>query len=338
MRHVLLAKVSRHAGFTLVELLVVIAIIGMLVGLLLPAVQQAREAARQTQCNNNLKNMSIAAQSHEAEMGFLPSGGWYYQFYGDADCGLGCSQPGAWTYSILPFVEQEALYMKCADGDKENISATQKSNCLTVAQTPLPLFNCPSRRTAKNYTISTSVQNCNGLSTGAKSDYAGNWGSSSENPRTEVGTENTGWTTMRDKVKSYSWTQSDATGSVFYASELPTSAIEDGASNTFFVGEKYLDPNIYETSSSTDDNGLYAGHDYDNQRSAGTLSNNSTSRLPMADRPGFEPSSYRFGSAHASGVGMAMCDGSVKRISYSINNITWMCLAARNDGRPVTAP
>ena len=67
---------QRTHGFTLVELLVVISIIGILMSLLLPAVQGARESARRNTCSNNLKQIGIAALAHESQMGFLPTGGW----------------------------------------------------------------------------------------------------------------------------------------------------------------------------------------------------------------------------------------------------------------------
>jgi len=98
------------SAFTLVELLVVIAIIGILVALLLPAVQAAREAARRTHCFNNLKQMGLAAQNHQSAHGFLPSGGWGFRWVGDPDLGFGKSQPGGWVYSLMPYIEYQNVY------------------------------------------------------------------------------------------------------------------------------------------------------------------------------------------------------------------------------------
>ncbi len=127
-------KVSGQSrgGFTLVELLVVITIIGILISLLMPAVQSAREAARRVQCQNNVKQMALACLSHEQAMTFLPTDGWGWSWLGEPDRGYGIHQPGGWSYNILPFLEQGALH--------------DLGSGTTGAASKPPEFNCSPRR------------------------------------------------------------------------------------------------------------------------------------------------------------------------------------------------
>ena len=147
-------------GFTLVELLVVMAIIGILVGMLLPAVQSAREAARKNQCMNNLKQMANAAQQHESAQGILPTGGWGSIWAGDPDRGFTKNQPGGWAYNILPYLGEQALHdlglglPEPQPGARATVTvadltppfADKQAALLNLLQTPLALMNCPTRR------------------------------------------------------------------------------------------------------------------------------------------------------------------------------------------------
>src|SRR5512140_625089 len=166
-------RLWRKRGFTLVELLVVITIIGILIALLLPAVQAAREAARKVQCNNQLKQMSLACLQHEQANKFLPSGGWCYVWAGDPDRGFDRRQPGGWLYNIMPYIEQLPLHNMGIGLDPT--TAAKRNLLAKCAQTPLAIFICPSRRSAINYPNSYFSQvNITPVSTAARTDYAAN--------------------------------------------------------------------------------------------------------------------------------------------------------------------
>ncbi|MDO4576284.1 MAG: DUF1559 domain-containing protein [Planctomycetia bacterium] len=335
-----------YPAFTLVELLVVIAIIGMLVGLLLPAVQQAREAARQMQCSNHLRNMALACLNHESLQQAYPSGGWFCRWYGDPDLGLGLSQCGAWTFSILPFIEQNSVFQLASDGKPETITPEQKKGALTAAQTPLPIFHCPSRRTCKLYPIVSNLLNSDNpayYGGGAKTDYAANWGTEFDTPDVTTHRIDDFTVGRLDTETDPKARRCKTTGSMYFRSTVRVSEVHDGTTNTFLLGEKYVCSDVYEGRPNTDDNGIYAGNDYDQERSCGyynatTPISSSKNRLPMQDRPGYENDSYRFGSAHAGNLGMAMCDGSVHRVSYSVDALMWVLMGNRADGQPVTRP
>ncbi len=103
-------RCGQNKGFTLIEVLVVILIISVLVGMVLPAVQMAREASRRSQCQSKLKQIGVAIHLHENTQMRLPSGGWGAHWIGDPNRGSGVTQPGGWVYQILPYMDYEALY------------------------------------------------------------------------------------------------------------------------------------------------------------------------------------------------------------------------------------
>ncbi|MBQ4144931.1 MAG: DUF1559 domain-containing protein [Thermoguttaceae bacterium] len=318
---------QKISGFTLVELLVVIAIIGMLVGLLLPAVQQAREAARTMQCSNHLKQLGLACLNHESTSRKFPNTGWNYQWTGDSDLGMGWKQPGSWAYQLLPFMEQQALYSIMGDGVPSTMNKAQGAQLL---QTPLTFLHCPSRRTPKTYPASTSSHsgNYNTPEQRAKGDYAscmGDYGYGQlEDIRTAPGYANV--TKSGYQHKDFSGTM---TGIMFCMSEITVGEIRDGTSNTYLIGEKYLQPEIYEVSGGGDDMGVFSGTDDDNSRTCDT-----TQFHLCQDRSGYaSPNSLGFGSAHSGAFGMAMGDGSVHRVSYSLDKETHARLGNRRDGQ-----
>lgn len=324
----------KKSGFTLVELLVVIAIIGMLVALLLPAVQQARESARVMQCSNALKNMSLAVLNYEAALKAFPSNGWNWYWVGDPDRS-GPTQTGSWAYSILPYIEQDALYQLGADSQPDVITSTQKSGAKTREGTPLSVFICPSRRACMTYplgkhapvnadtmTASTSPSSASQV---VKSDYAANSGALgfqvSHTPSSTSGFPNASFTNI-DKL---------CDGITHARSAVGRRKISDGASNTYLIGEKYINPDAYSTGQDGGDNqSFYAGHDCDSVR--WTYGPSTPSQYAVRrDRSGVNYS-YAYGASHAGTFGMSLCDGSAHRMSYKVDAIIHRNLGSRNDG------
>jgi len=139
---------KRKLGFTLVELLVVIAIIGVLVALLLPAVQAARESARRMRCGNNLKQLCLALQNYESAYNKLPPG-WIASpglMHTDASSGTGTDGWGSWGWPalVLKYMEQGNLSETLKVGDLDMRSALDNPSSLALMQTKYPSFRCPS--------------------------------------------------------------------------------------------------------------------------------------------------------------------------------------------------
>ncbi|HEX4000335.1 MAG TPA: DUF1559 domain-containing protein [Pirellulales bacterium] len=307
-------------AFTLVELLVVITIIGILMSLLLPAVQSARESARRTQCSNNLSQIGKAALEHVAQYGFFPTGGWGYGWAGDPDRGFSIQQPGGFFYNILPFLEQKNLWQQGA-----GLSSSAKPGVLaqTVA-TPLTVFNCPTRRSLQllpytdvGYVNVTTPPNA------AKSDYAGNSGDQFS------GFYGPSSLAQGDSEPASYWPSGGLimSGVTYDRSEVQMSHITDGASQTICAGEKYLNPGSYFNGDDPADNdGWDLGYDWDVNRFGCTP--------PMEDTSGYVDA-LAYGSAHPSGFGAVFCDGSVHVLNYAINPTIFANLTNRSDGTAI---
>lgn len=308
---------SDRTGFTLVELLVVIAIIGILIALLLPAVQAARETARRVQCQNQLKQLALACLNHDDAHKHLPTGGWGYRWIGDPDRGYKQRQPGGWAFNILSFLEQQTV-RQIGGG-----SMAKTGSRAILVKTPLTGFVCPSRRNVVLYPTSYTYFNCAAVQNVARTDYAINGGdfecSGGEGPPTLSFGDSRTWI----------WPPcGKSTGVSFLRSLVKIKTITDGLAHTSLVAEKYLTPDNYANGQdSCDDQTLLLGYDCDITRFTG--------QLPSQDTPGYGANSLQFGSAHAGAYYNAFCDGSVHAISYEIDATVHKLLGSRADGQQI---
>ena len=333
--------VVRRRGFTLIELLVVIAIIGLLMALLLPAIQRVREAANRMRCGNNLSQIAMAFHNFHNDYNIFPTAG------GPGCCGgrsyidsagflrqppswnsgalpagvqpaQAPHQTWGWGYQILPYIEQDALFRNLDNS--------------VIIRTPIPGYFCPSRRRP-------SVDQ-NGF---AQTDYAGNLG---------VSNTFSGPTGIVYSSPPYNdWTQtgmvvrSPVCGIDQNVNSVPTcfrsvsldGGVPDGTSNTVLIGEKYLATTEYNRGRWYDDMGWKEGSDPDTFRRL--ISNGSQIDVAMS-QPRQDGSTgdpccdiARFGSPHPGSFNAVMADRSIRRIRYAVDVRVLALALVRDDGQ-----
>jgi prepilin-type N-terminal cleavage/methylation domain-containing protein len=326
-------RVSSSRGSTLIELLVVIGIIGILVALIIPAVQAAREASRRAQCRNNLRQMALGANNnHSSAHKFFPSGGWGWGWAGDPNYGYGEMQPGGWMYNILPYIEESALH-DLGKGLMPEDSAPRRAAIQQAIQTVVPLYFCPTRRPA-NALPFVHHQNYFNLGTThrpqvvGRNDYAacaGDRFGECKGPSRYAD-----WNVYSCWDEAPNNNMNGITG-LRNTGPIQIKRIPDGLAKTILYGEKTLRVSTYETADHDNDQGWNLGFDSDVGRFCIDPPSQDALVHPLSHY-------WTFGSAHPDGMHCAMADGSVHTIAYDIDRETFRRLGVRNDGLPVQAP
>ncbi|MEK6246602.1 MAG: DUF1559 domain-containing protein, partial [Planctomycetales bacterium] len=280
----------RRSAFTLVELLVVIAVLGILVALLLPALSAVREAARRSQCQNNLKQTGIALHARHETMKKYPMGRDQSDQYGVS-----------WAYYLLPYLEEEVMY-KAHD---DSVRADGDLNSLTM-RTPVSVYACPSRRAAaadRNFDNNDSAPVV--LNAAALGDYAANAGA----------TFNTAMIGEVDGVHQFGNYDRKVAGPIFSGSRISVRAIKDGSSNTVAIGERHIPPVPL---------GTVAGMEHyaqgDTAFFAGDLPQTILAGASGGIATGLEDGALgKFGSSHSGVTQFVYLDGHVSTIEVGIS-------------------
>ncbi len=312
-------------GFTLVELLVVIAIIGVLVALLLPAIQAAREAARRSSCTNNLRQLGLALHSYHDTYGRLP-------MTIHTNFSWGSTHPnhkGSWLVRLLPFVEQAAIWDQLNfDGNVEHDSRIGDQ---FVHEIVIPAFICPSDDHDKVWEGGFSLNASTNPQRRALANYSASMGSQANSP---CGTHNNYFGTG-PVIRADTLNGNEISGVIGHMAWSATFAqVTDGLSNTIALGEvrPLCEGHVRDGWMST--NALYTG--------TGIAINYNT----CEGTPGYGATacnrhvgawgaSQGFKSLHAGGANFTLCDGSIRFISEMIDMVTYQALGDRRSGHSI---
>jgi prepilin-type N-terminal cleavage/methylation domain-containing protein len=304
-------------GFTLVELLVVIAIIGILVALLLPAIQAAREAARRAQCINHLKQQGLALQNYHDARKSLPPARFRDKYT-------------TWFALILPYMEGQNEYALWNLAKEYYDTANQQARMQSIQ-----IYLCPSRRQVGGEGTITQQVSRLYPQVGATGDYAGCAGGIGDGGDISLGIASAATFPefLGVIIAPKSILDPLSTGQApKISSEVSFKKITDGLSKTLMVGEKQVPPSKFGLPSG-DDSIYNADFPNAHTRAAGDIFPPAPS-ANYGDSDGSQDDDFGdlFGSNHSGIINFAVCDGSVRSVTTSIDLVMYWRLAARNDG------
>ncbi len=336
----------RRRAFTLVELLVVVAVVGILMALLLPAVQYAREAARRMTCANNLRQLAAGVHLHHDALKVLPHGGYHWRtapMYVDGSPLLKERQLAGWGFQILPYIDQLPLHQ--GDGQESDLDKS-----VQAISTAIPTYYCPTRRIARpnpshvvNYgpTGWAGQQYCWGTAGRSFPHGMTDYCSTYVNPNT--GADSAGIdpgthpSFLVPTIENFVYRSgavariildpnTDGGPPVVRQGMIGMQEVSDGLTNVILFGEKRMSLSNLGSNVPNDDQGYTSGWDQD------ILANATKRPLPDQQIGSLSTNDTRFGSSHVGGFNVALCDGSVRHLSYSVDQLTIHRFGFRNDG------
>jgi prepilin-type N-terminal cleavage/methylation domain-containing protein/prepilin-type processing-associated H-X9-DG protein len=314
----------KRAGFTLIELLVVIAIIGILIALLLPAVQKVRAAANRTKCQNGLKNLGLALHNYHDTDGMLPPG---LDDTGRPPNGTNVYWYWSWMARLLPYIEQDNLYQTAKTWSMNDSAHYPWNDSNLALHTPMPMYQCP----ADDRTLIAS--------------------NVTETQKGVTSTVDVAFTTFLgvSGIRTFGLIGQSKQEGIFYKdSKTKFSDVIDGLSNTLMVGERPPSKDLvygwwFAGAGQTDYGGNYTGSSdvVLGMNEYNTSGDPSCSRGPyrfMAGDLQNNCDQFHFWSLHEGGANFLMGDGSIHFITYSVSDPVMQALATRAGGEPVELP